>query len=596
LAFGFNDAVWRRRTATMRATIFKTSILNLKVYRTYLGSSFRWYWPLALVILPAASFTVLNIFRTEIAAILSTLHPASAGQGSYFFIDLVDLAASEILWIGFFFLMAFLLMAYCKSSALENIFDRTSKIRSSHLAFFLCTAFFVITVCTSTSTLDRFANSSDEYSYLLEARLMSKGRIWQVAHDLPDFFYQNNVVQNDGILLSPFRPGWSMILSAAFEIAISPAWVNPILGLLALILFYLFARHLYGERVAVWSLAGVALTGFYVFNAASFFPHITNFLLTLLLVSCLHLHRETGRWGYAVIAGFLLGFLAIIEYYTVFMILIPFAIYLVYQYRLKSLGLIAFMGLGALPFVVFLMSYNYAITGDAFVSVKAWSYPLSTFGFVKGHNVLKGGEHLVRWILLFFYWCSPGFLILYFVFLYRKLKARSEAFANAEDYLLLVLMLGYFFYYQVGGNQYGPRFLFEGFPFLVLFVTRKVLQSREKWAMAFLVASVVFAVIKFPFISSREKRIVEERQDLYDLVREEHLSNAVVFVTSPTSPTRPMPVDDLTRNDPKFENDVIYALELPKASNELMKYYSDRLFYRYTRDLNERHGELTRIR
>lgn len=580
----------------MRVTMFKESILNLKTYRTYFRSSFRWYWPLVAVVLPAATFGILSIFQKQAAAILASLHPASAGQGSFFYLDLVELAASEILWIGFFFLIASLLMTYFKSSALERVFDRAVTFRTRYLVFFLCTVFFLLAVGTGDYTLERFANSSDEYSYLFQAGLMSKGRIWQVAHDLPDFFYQNNIVQNDGIQLSPFRPGWSMILSAAFELGIPPFLINPILGLLALILFYFFARHLYGEKVAVWSLAGVALTGFYIFNSASFFPHVTNFLLTLLVVSSLHLHGESGRRGYAVLAGFLLGLLAITGYFTVFIILIPFAVYLVYQYRLKALYIFLLMGLGGLPCILFLLCYNYAITGDAFVSVEAWSYPARTFGFVKGHNFWKGGEHLVRWTLLFFYWCSPGFLILYFVFLYRKFRSRAELFTHAEDYLLVALMAGYFFYYQIGGNQYGPRFLFEGFPFLVLFVTRKVLQSREKWTTAFLIASLVFAVVKFPFISYREKRIVDERQDLYNLVKQEHLSNAVVFVTSPTSPTRPMPVDDLTRNDPKFENDVIYALELPKISSELMTYYSDRSFYRYARNLNEPHGELTRIR
>lgn len=576
--------------------MFKTSILNLKGYRTYFKSSFQLYLPLALVVLPASVFATLNIVESEIAGILQSLYPASAGQGSFFYVDLVELAASEILWIGFFFLTASILMVYLKTSVLERIFEGSRKIRSGHAAMLLCSLFFVVALVTGNNTLERFANSSDEYSYIFQAGLMSKGKLWEAAHDLPDFFYQNNIVQNDGILLSPFRPGWPMFMSAAFEAGIPPFWVNPILGVLALIVFYFFARHLYGGKVAVWSLAGVALTGFYVFNAASFFPQVISFLLTLLLVSSLHLHRESQHWGYAVLSGFLIGFLAITGYFTVYLVLVPFGVYLLYHYRFKTIYLVLLMALGALPFMLFLMSYNYSITGDVFVSVKSWAYPSRTFGFVKGHTFLKGTEHVARWVLLFFYWCSPGLFILYLVFLYRKIRSRVEAFSNAEDYLLMVLMIGYFFYYQVGGNQYGPRFLFEGFPFLVLFVTRKVLQNGEKWAMAFLLASLVFAIAKFPFISYREKRIVDERQDLYNLVEEEHLANAVVFVTSPTSPTRPMPVDDLTRNDPKFENDVIYALELPRIRNELMKYYSDRSFYRYSRDLNERRGELTRIR
>jgi hypothetical protein len=57
-----------------------------------------------------------------------------------------------------------------------------------------------------------------------------------------------------------------------------------------------------------------------------------------------------------------------------------------------------------------------------------------------------------------------------------------------------------------------------------------------------------------------------------------------------------MPRGDLTRNDPKFMNDVIYVLELPRINDQIMEYYSDRAVYKYVRDLNEPQGELIKIR
>jgi hypothetical protein len=57
-----------------------------------------------------------------------------------------------------------------------------------------------------------------------------------------------------------------------------------------------------------------------------------------------------------------------------------------------------------------------------------------------------------------------------------------------------------------------------------------------------------------------------------------------------------MPADDLTRNDGKYENDVIFALELPKITGKLMEYYNDRSFYRYIREPDDPHGELVRIK
>lgn len=197
---------------------------------------------------------------------------------------------------------------------------------------------------------------------------------------------------------------------------------------------------------------------------------------------------------------------------------------------------------------------------------------------------------------MFFYWASPGLIVLYFVFLWRKMKSPAERFLRPEDYTFITLTVGYLFYYQIGGNQYGPRFLFEALPFLVLFVVSKVFQMREKWATALLLASILYAMVKLPFIAYREEKIVDQRQDLYDLVEEEKIRNAVVFVCSATSPIRPMPADDLTRNDPRFVNNVLYALELPNINKQLMEYYSDRSFYRYVRDLDSPQGQLIRIK
>ena len=197
---------------------------------------------------------------------------------------------------------------------------------------------------------------------------------------------------------------------------------------------------------------------------------------------------------------------------------------------------------------------------------------------------------------MFFYWASPGLIILYLVFLWRKVKSPQERFLKPEDYTFITLALGYLFYYQIGGNQYGPRFLFEALPFLILLVVAKVFQMREKWSTALLLASILYAMVKLPFIAYREDKIVDQRQDLYDLVEEEKIRNAVIFVASPTSPLRPMPADDLTRNDPRFANNVLYALELPKINDQLMEYYGDRSFYRYVRDIDNPQGQLIRIR
>lgn len=575
--------------------MFKSSILS---YQSSIINSIKSnsvvYWIL-FILLPVTIYLLLLFFEAEIAAFILAWYPPSPRQGLAFYSDIVYLIRTEVLWMSFLLLLTLVLAVYPSRAALENFLNfRTRK--AVFYMMLIASGFFFITLFIARHTLEEFPNSSDEHAYLVQAEMFSRGKLWEGAHDLPDFFYYNNIAQHDGILVSRFPPGWPVFLSIAFEIGMSPALVNPILGILALIFFYFFARKYYGDRIAIWSLLALAFTGFYIFNSASYYSHVSCLLVTLLFVFNVYLYQDKRNIVYGLLAGFCLGLVMIIRYYTAVLIFLPFLVYWLTQYRLKAIWLFLWIGIGSLPCIAYLFWYNYSITGSALMPVTVWAYPGEQLGFVKGHTFLKGLEHIIRWIFMFFYWASPGLIVLYVVFLWKKIKSPDERFLRPEDYTFICLVVGYLFYYQVGGNQYGPRFLFEALPFLVLFVVSKVFQMREKWATALLLASILYAMAKLPFIAYREEKIVDQRQDLYDLVDEEKVRNAVIFIASPTCPVRPMPADDLTRNDPKFANNVLYALELPKINRQLMEYYGDRSFYRYVRDLDKAQGQLIKIR
>jgi hypothetical protein len=225
-----------------------------------------------------------------------------------------------------------------------------------------------------------------------------------------------------------------------------------------------------------------------------------------------------------------------------------------------------------------------------------WAYDDEALGFVRGHTILKGVEHLVRWVALLMYWTSPAILILYLTALVKKVRTAADRSSNPEDYFYLILTVGYFFYYQIGGNQYGPRFFFEAFPFVVLMVVNFSMQSRSKWALAFLISGFCFMLIKFPFINLREHRVISERNDLYDIVKHQKISNAVIFVSSHTCIIRPMPIGDLTRNDLTENDNVLYVQDLGPKNSILLDKYKGRKFYVYDRNPEKTHGELQRLR
>lgn len=576
--------------------MLKTSILNYHTSIKNIKSGWATAVIAAVLIFSILIFLSLLIFETELAGLLMQWFPPAPAQGEVFYHDIIYLARMEMLWLLLFLVLVGVFAYFSSGLSLDQFFLVRSRTKSIYYMMLVSLVFFATTIFINRVVLEDFPNSSDEYAYIFQAEMFSRGKWWERAHDLPDFFYHNNIAQHDGILVSRFPPGWPLVLSVAFEIGLHPSLMNPLLGLMALVLFYFFVRKYYDQTVAVWSLVALAFTGFYLFNAASYFSHVSCLLATLAFVFCTYTYTENRNVIYGLLAGFFLGFIVLIRYYTALLIFIPFFVYLFIEYRWRAIPLFVWMGIGSVPCLAYLLWYNYSITGNPFLPVTVWAYPSEQLGFVKGHTFWRGIEHLVRRVIMMVYWTSPGLLILYLVFLWRKIKSPAERFLRPEDYAFLSLAIGYFFYYEIGGNQYGPRFLFEGLPFLVVFVVSKVLQTREKWAMVLLLVSLVYPVIKLPFVSYREGYIIDQRQDLYDMVRDQKINNAVVLIASPTSPLRPMPIGDLTRDDPAFLNDVIYVRSLPAINNQLMEFYSDRSFYKYVRDINKPHGELIKIR
>lgn len=545
-----------------------------------------------LFLLPVILYILLRLFEDELTALIIPFFPVESDKSVGFYRDLIRLCSNELLWITFFLLTTWVLHHYVQLHPAIN----ESKRASARSPVVVIIVTLVLSLLVARYVLQGFPNSADEYVYLHQAETLSSGKLVQEAHPLRSFFHFNHLAHKEGLTVGRFPPGWPLLLSLPFLLNIPAWWLNPLLSVLTLWLFYKFARHFYGHRVAMWSLISLALTGFFIFNGASYFSHVSCLLFTVAFVYCTRLYQEKKLARYALLAGVSLGMVVIIRYLTAVLIFLPFLLALLYELRWRAARPLAMMGLGALPLVGFLLWYNFQITGNPLLPVTVWVDPAETLGFVKGHTPLKGMEHLVRRALLFLYWSSPALLVLYLIFLVRKITRKHQRLLHPEDYFLILLFAGYFFYHHPGGNQYGPRFLFEGYPFAVAFVVQQVLSCRAKWPVALWLAGIVYAVVKLPYISEREHRVVTERTDLYRQVQEADLSQAVVFIATHTGIIRPMPPGDLTRNGMDYQREVIYARDLGEKNVELMDFYPDRRFYVYTRDPEQVEGQLVKIR
>lgn len=544
-------------------------------------------------ILLFGSLVAILLVKDRIVQFLSgKLQGLSDQKGSEFYFDLSTLIVNELFWLFFFLLLV---------KALYEFFARQSSVDKLTLwadkkvrwIFFIIMFALVASVCIAKFILLEFPNSSDEYVYIFQAESLSRAEIASTPHPLYEFFTFNHLFQNEDVWIGRFPPGWPLILSYAFLTKLPLYLINPILGALTLWVFFLFARYKYDVHMAWWSVITLGLSSFFLFNSASFFSHALTMLCSVLFAFFLLKYVDTQRFKFALLAGFFIGLSFVTRYYTAILISLPFILYLYpkgWTFIFKALGITV---IGFLPWLLFFLLYNHYTTGNPLLPVTVWVDPEEGLGFVKGHTVLQGFEHIVRRLLLFVYWTSPGLLILFVWFSVKKLSRKSEIFSNPEDWTFLLLIVGYFFYHEIGGNQYGPRFYYEAFPFLIVFVISQVMKQNQTAVIrAIFFAGLIYGVIKIPFIVARENQVITERLDLYRQVERKQIHQAVVFVASSTGVIRPMPIGDLLRNDKSYENDVLYARDLGEENNKLMEFYPDRSFYRYTREPDIVEGRL----
>lgn len=550
---------------------------------------------IALIIFLGISILFLFIFEKNAINFVFPSLPNDHGKTILYYVDLLRLFNLELLWTLLLLLIALILTVWFRASYIFRYVDLALVQHNRWFLGVIILIFTCVVLVASFIALQQFPNSSDEYVYLYQAETLSEGKLWEKAHPVEKSFGFNHMVTKNDITLGRFPSGWPLILSGFLVLGIPAALVNPILAILTLLVFYKLANNLYGNRVACWSVLTLACTGFFVFNSASFFSHTSCLLNALLCVLLINLYLKNDKVKYVLLAGLSLGIIMLIRSYTAVLLFIPFFIVIFYQHRLRALKHFVLLGVGALPCLLFFLWYNYTITGNPLEPVTVWAYQNEGLGFVNGHTVLNGLEHVTRRFLMFCYWCSPVFLIFYFYFLWQKVKNKNERLTHPEDYFFIVFIIGYFFYYEIGGNQYGPRFYFEAFPFMIVFVVNKVFELDNYFVKAFFYAALVIMVMKLPFIAYRENKIITERKDVYTLVEQNKLTNAVVLLTSGTGVMRPMPIGDLTRNDHNYMNDVLFAINDERYNAELMKYYSDRIFYKYVRKPENVKGELLRI-
>ena len=233
----------------------------------------------------------------------------------------------------------------------------------------------------------------------------------------------------------------------------------------------------------------------------------------------------------------------------------------------------------SLLFGIFL-TYNYLQTGDPFLLPFIKYDPGDKLGFHYPYmtslksaimdNIIYRIIHLNLWVPF----C--------FVFMFLALFS-SERYSKEYVYLMVTLFISilfaYFFYVFHPGNQYGPRYLYSSsFTIFILMAIgiEKIMTSKWYGYRWVLPGILTLNIGLFIYVSVLFANQVDMRMELYNKVKEAHISNAIVFLESPSGF---MPVQDLTRNGIYFNNSVLFVKNFHQENRILMEDFPLRKYY-----------------
>jgi hypothetical protein len=425
--------------------------------------------------------------------------------------------------------------------------------------FALCAFALALPLFTSTFVLDRFVNSGDEFAYLWQAKAFLAGHLSYDAPPLGETFVAFRTWIHENHWVSQYPPGWPLVLAAAGLVSVPPWAVNPLLGALSVAALAALLRKAASPGTAFGLVVVYAATSFFIFNAASYFPHIATALLVMGFVAATQIYLRHGTRGAALGMGAALGAIGLIRPYSALLLIILLAgWYLVTRRRITKTDFL--IPLAGLPFLVALAAYQDLVMGSPWVSTYAAEYELPAFKLELTRNTVFTTLRLLEELLA---WSGPLLITAYAAALFVKARAKR---LDLYDLILPLFVAAYVIQGYAGGNRYGPRYYFDAYPLIFLSIATALPLVRA-WRFAidrrlglhFVALCLLHALVVYPFAAALFYRIVRERQEVYDLAAEAGLKDAVVVVESSAGATSPMQPHDLARNEPGLAGDVLYA-------------------------------------
>ncbi len=475
----------------------------------------------------------------------------------------------------------------------SKLFSKTfSNPQYRHFTFFsaLCAAAaFGVLTWVNRNVLFSFMNSADEHSCWFMAQYLAAGKLWAQPHALKEFFEIPHIGVVGDKWFSVYPPGWPMIWALGLKLHMKDL-LNPLISALSVFWTLRLGKRIYGEAAASLAFFLLMFSPFFLLNGASYYSHNLCMLQMLLFLELFLNWYESGKMKWAAASALLLGWALATRYLTAAAMGFPAAAVMAWKiFTQKGKGLKSFAVFCFIFVCLNLLHlyYNFLITGDFLDAPNHFVRSHEKLGFIADYTPLTGLDYLFKRILYLTDWTPPGVVILFlFAAIPAKIRGLGDALARLN---VLCLPLAYFFYYSWGGNQYGPRYLIESYPFLLLTFSARALEMKNKKIVAGFLAAVFISSL--PVLERQIdffRKVTWERRQVYAAAETELQKPAVVFINGFIGDTLVMAQEDTSRNSPFLNTPVVYAQDRGEKNKLLLPFFPERHFYKATYDRNTR--------
>lgn len=255
--------------------------------------------------------------------------------------------------------------------------------------FFLSAWYFLLSAALAGREL--FPKLHDEYMYLLQARMLSEGRLWMPRHELAPFFDSFHILVTP-VYAATYFPGAALFYVPGMWMHVAPYYTSVVIAALAVAMLYLVMSELFdGVAGVLAALMAVALPQLRVLSVM--IESHPAMLLLLLLAGWTYVRwRRTRRVAWAGAFGVFAGWAAITRPLDAVCLVGPFCVLVAWDvFRVRpaapvspgrrvatALGTLAAVAATAAPFLLLQFKFDKDVTGN-YLQTPFGQYARTTF-------------------------------------------------------------------------------------------------------------------------------------------------------------------------------------------------------------------------